>query len=160
MTDFAHSWQLSRSRLRETVADLNQEQLNWQLHQDALTIGEAVVHVAGVELWFVKQLTGETYNGEYDRVMASATAGVVNSDPFPFTADELTLEFVLSVFDFAEGIVRPFIEDPSEEFLAKEIKSALGPMITGKGALTRFAFHPAYHQGQAYMMRTSPDFPA
>jgi hypothetical protein len=51
------------------------------------------------------------------------------------------------------------MESPSPEFLQREIKSALGPMITGHGALARLAFHPGYHHGQAYLMLTSPDFP-
>jgi hypothetical protein len=32
-------------------------------------------------------------------------------------------------------------------------------MIDGTGALARLAFHPAYHQGQVYLMKQAPAFP-
>lgn len=160
MTDFAMSWDLCRSRLRDTVSDLNHAQINWRIYPESLTIAEMVIHVAGVELWFVQQLTGQTYGTNFDRVVLAATAGVVNNEPFPFTAEELTPSFMLGTLDFAREIVQPHIENPSEDFLANEIKSALGPMISGRGALARFAFHPGYHQGQAYLIRSAPNFPS
>lgn len=159
MTDFLDSYNLCRKRFAESVLGLKQAQLNWRLHDQVLTIGESAIHVAGVEMWFIHQLTGEAFAG-YERVMQSATAGVVNDEVFPFTPEEITPEFVAEVLENAEAAVRPHLENPSAEFLAKEIKSALGPIINGRGALARLAFHPGYHHGQVYMIITAPGYPA
>lgn len=160
MTDFATAWQLSRHRFAESVTDLNQEQLNFRLHPDVLTAGEMVLHVVGVELWFVAQLTGSELNEQDLRLTMAAVDGVVNQNPFPFSVEEICPERIASALARGQEVVKPHIENPSSEFLSKEIKSALGPIITGEGALARFAFHPAYHQGQVHLIRTSPGFPA
>ncbi len=160
MTDFAKSWRLSRQRFVDSVADLNQDQLNYRLHDGVLTIGEMALHVAGVEIWFVAQLTGQELNQAEIKLTQAAVNGVVNEKPFPYSADEIAPPMVTWAMGRAEGYVQKNIEEPTEEFLTKEIQSALGPIITGEGALTRFAFHPAYHQGQVHLIRTSPGFPA
>lgn len=160
MTDFAKSWQLSRGRLKAEVEGMNQAQLNYRIHPNSLSAGQAVVHVVGVEIWFVAQLTGAELPGELGRVAKCATEGVVNDNTFPFSDDELTPEFIQWALETGETLVKPHIETPSEVFLTSELKSALGPMISGEGALTRFAFHPAYHQGQIYLCKTAPDFPS
>jgi len=159
MTDFLDSYNLCRTRFADSVLGLNQAQLNWRLHDQVLTIGESAIHVAGVEMWFLHQLTGEPFAG-FEKVMQSATAGVVNDDAFPFAPEEITPGFVAEVLGHAQAAVRPHLESPSAEFLAKEIKSALGPIINGRGALARLAFHPGYHHGQVYMIATAPGFPA
>lgn len=159
MTDFAHSWNLSRGRFVESLEGLNQEQLNWKLHPAALSIGEMAIHVAGVEIWFVAQCTGLELNEAQARLTKTATEGVVNDNPYPFSPEEITPELVISALNEAKALVEPHITNPSEEFLKKEIKSALGPIITGHGALTRYAFHPAYHHGQVYQIITAPGFP-
>ena len=56
MSDFAASWRLSRGRFLDAIKDLNTAQLNWRLHPDSLTLGEAALHVAGVEVSFMSQL--------------------------------------------------------------------------------------------------------
>jgi Protein of unknown function (DUF664) len=160
MTDFAKAWQLSRHRFAESVSDLNQVQLNYRLHPDVLTAGEMVLHVVGVEIWFVAQLTGQELNEVEVRLTKAAVDGVVNDNPFPYRTDEISPQMITWAFQRGQEIVKEHIENPSAEFLAKEIKSALGPIITGEGALARFAFHPAYHQGQVHLIRTSPGFPA
>lgn len=159
MTDFAKSWQLSRGRLLAEIDGLTHEQLNYRIHPHHLSAGQAVVHVAGVEIWFTAQLTGTSLSDELSKVAKCATEGVVNENPFPFSDDQLTPEFVSWAASEAEKMVKPHIENPSGAFLEGELKSALGPMISGEGALARFAFHPAYHQGQIYLCKTAPDFP-
>ena len=159
MTDFAISWKLSRHRFAESVTDLSQEQLNYRLHPDVLTAGEMLLHVVGVEIWFVAQLTGMSLNESDLRLTKAAVDGVVNDNPFPFDVTEITPAIMVEALNRGQEVVAPHIENPSTEFLTKEIKSALGPIITGEGALARFAFHPAYHQGQVHLIRTSPDFP-
>jgi hypothetical protein len=159
MTQFAMSWRLCRGRFLDTIKDLNQAQLNWRLHPDSLTIGEAALHVAGVEVSFISQLTGAELDELGLRLKASATDGVVNDKPFPFTAEEITPELVGKALEIGFGMTEPVIDNPSDEILKKEMVSALGPVITGEGALTRFGFHPGYHQGQAYLIRTAPGFP-
>ncbi|MCC7231189.1 MAG: DinB family protein [Fimbriimonadaceae bacterium] len=160
MTQFAISWRLSRGRFLDAIKDLNQEQLNWRLQPGSLTLGEAALHVAGVEVSFVSQLTDATLDDLRSKLKLAATEGVVNDNPFPFTADEITPELVAMSLDLAEQMARPLLENPSRAVLEKEIVSALGPVITGEGALARFAFHPGYHQGQAHLIRTAPGFPA
>ena len=117
-------------------------------------------HVAGVEVSFVSQLTGTALDDLASRLKASATEGVVNENPFPFTPEEITPELVASALALAESMTQPVIDNPSPEVLEKELVSALGPVITGEGALARFAFHPGYHQGQAYQIKNAPGFPA
>ncbi len=158
MHDLAAPWELSRGRFVDTIKSMNQTQLTWKLHPQSLSCGQAGIHVAGVELFFLSQLMGRTFEG-HERTVAASTQGVVDDADFPIADAELTPEFVLAELDFARAQVEPVIQTPSQELLAKEIKSALGPMISGYGALTRFAFHPAYHQGQAYLFATHPDFP-
>ncbi|MBI1334449.1 MAG: DUF664 domain-containing protein [Armatimonadetes bacterium] len=160
VTDFAKSWNLSRGRLKAEIEGFSHAQMSYRIQPGALSVGEMVVHVAGVEIWFNSQLTGRELSPEEQRVANSATEGVVNDNPFPFSDEEITPELVAWALDTAESHLRSNIENPSPEFLAKEIKSALGPIITGEGALARFAFHPGYHQGQVYLYKTSPDFPA
>lgn len=159
MSQFAISWKLSRGRFVDAIKDLNQEQLNWRLHPGTLTLGEAALHVAGVEVSFVSQLNDSPVDGLAARLKTAATEGVVNDNPFPFTSDEITPELVARSLDLAEQMARPLLENPSQAVLEKEIVSALGPVITGEGALARFAFHPGYHQGQAHLIRTAPGFP-
>lgn len=159
MSQFAISWKLSRGRFVDAIKDLNQEQLNWRLHPGALTLGESALHVAGVEVSFVSQLNDSPVEGLAARLKTAATEGVVNDNPFPFTSDEITPELVAKSLDLAELMARPLLENPSQAVMEKEIVSALGPVITGEGALARFAFHPGYHQGQAHLIRTAPGFP-
>lgn len=160
MTQFMTSWQLCRGRFVTEVSNLSQEQLNWRLYPGSLTIGEMALHVAGVEISFVSQLTGATLDEMAQRLKRTATEGVVNDLAFPFAPEEITPEFVSQSLSLAESMTRPVIENPSGEILSKELVSALGPVITGEGALARFAFHPGYHQGQAYQIKSAPGFPA
>ena len=159
MNDYSFAWNLSRGRFLDTIKDLNAEQLNWRSHAGSLTIGEMSIHVAGVEVYFISQLLDLELDEFLTRVRMSSTEGVVNDHPFPFDATEITPDLVDLALAQGKTMVELMIEAPTPEFLAKEIKSALGPMISGHGALARFTFHPAYHQGQAYFMRTSPNFP-
>lgn len=160
MHPFAVSWELSRGRLVQEIQGLNQEQLTWRLHGKALSIAQMVVHVAGVEVSFASQLTGTPVPTEDELLLKVATEGSVNDNPFPFSDDQLTPEFVFACLAKGKAAVEPLIVGPTPELLGREIKSALGPMISGEGALARLAFHSAYHQGQAYLIKTAPGFPA
>jgi uncharacterized damage-inducible protein DinB len=159
MSQFSAAWELSRSRLFDTIKDLSSEQLRWRLHDQSLSIGEMVIHVAGVETSFCSQLAGSDLSPEQLRLKAAATDGVVNDLPFPYSESEITAETVAEAFAEGAKMVKPLIDQPTDEILSKEIVSALGPVITGAGAFTRLSFHAAYHQGQAYLIRTHPDFP-
>ncbi len=160
MSDFAIAWTLSRQRFVDTISDLNAAQLNWKLHSEALSIAQMALHVAGVEVFFLSQLTGQALNADETKIKDSAVNGVVNEKPFPFTEAELTPQFVLASLEHSKGFVKPIIESPTPEILKKEIISALGPIITGEAGFARLAFHSAYHQGPAYLIRTAPGFPA
>jgi hypothetical protein len=159
MSDFAKSWRLSRHRFEDSVVDLNHEQLNFRLHEGILTPGEMALHVVGVEIWFITQLSGVVLNQAELRLTKAAVDGVVNENPFPYDSEEISPAMVTWAFNRGKMHVEGHIDRPAEAFLTKEIKSALGPVITGEGALARLAFHPAYHQGQIHLIRTSPSFP-
>ncbi|HSI73370.1 MAG TPA: DinB family protein [Fimbriimonas sp.] len=159
MGDFEATWRLVRGRFDEAVSGLSQKQLNWRMHPESLTLGEMAVHVAGVEVSFISQLTGDTLPPEKERVRAASTDGCLNDRPFPFEAAELTPDFVERTLAEARAYAEPYISNP-ESVRTKEIVSALGPVIDGTGAMARLAYHPGYHQGQAYLIKTAPGFPS
>lgn len=160
MSDFAETWLLVRKRFDDAVDGLSAEQLNWRMHDHALTIGEMCIHVAGVEVSFISQLLDLELDEFMVRVKSAATDGAVNDNPFPFTASEITPEVTGRALKLAREMADPVITNPSEAVLAKKIVSALGPVVDGRGALARLAYHPGYHQGQAYLVKTAPGFPA
>ncbi|HVT13495.1 MAG TPA: hypothetical protein VHE55_14620 [Fimbriimonadaceae bacterium] len=160
MSDFAASWSLSRKRLLDEIAGLSQAQLNWKIHPNCLSIGEMAIHVAGVEVSFGSQLTGASLDDLGARIKRAATEGVVDDLPFPFAESEITPDSVQESLEYSRKIWEPLITAAAPEIRAKEIKSALGPMISGDGAFARLGFHSAYHQGQAYLIKTAPGFPA
>lgn len=160
MSDYAASWELSRQRFLDSFRDLDQTALNWRIHPGALTIAEMALHVAGVELSFATQLLQTpTLTPEQAKLKAAATEGVVNDNPFPYSPEESTPETVAAALDLAKSILEPVIREASPEVRAREIKSALGPIITGDGAFARLGFHAGYHQGQVHLVRTAPGFP-
>lgn len=160
MSEYANSWNLSRQRFVDEVSNLTDRQLRWHHHPGSLSIGQMALHVAGVEVSFASQLLDIDLDEQTARIRSSATEGVVNDHPFPFAEEEITAALVGAALERSKSMVEPMITAPSPEVLSKEIKSALGPIITGNGALARLAFHPAYHQGQAYLLKTTPTFPA
>ncbi len=159
MSDFIYAWELSRGRLLDAISGLNHAQLNWCMHPGALTIAQMVVHVAGVEMYFASQLTGASLSDLDQRTAAAAVQGVVNDEPFPFSEAELTPEFVVSAMARSRAMVEPLMKDTTPAIRSNEIKSALGPIVDGNGALARLSFHPGYHQGQVHLIVTSPGFP-
>lgn len=158
MEDFAATRALSRGRFTDAVTGLSEGQLNYRLHPNALTIGEMAIHVAGVEVSFASQLLDEPLDSFENRLKAAATDGAVNDLPFPFEANEITPELVARALEVADTWIQRLYAT-GHELRSKEIKSALGPMISGEGAYARLGFHPGYHHGQAYLIMTSPNFP-
>lgn len=159
MSDFDASYQISRKRFEDAVLGLSQEQLNWRLHPGVLTIGEMALHVAGVEVSFISQLKSLELEPFQAKLKQAATEGVVNENGFPFSESEITPETVSHALQIGRAHVESVIGNPSHELRSRTIKSALGPMIDGTGALARLAFHPGYHQGQAHLIATAPGFP-
>jgi hypothetical protein len=159
MSDFAAAWELSRARFVQALDGLSDAQLNWRLHPGTLTLAESAMHVAGVEVSFAAQLLELKLDGELARLRMAATDGVVNDLPFPYAADEMTAPKVATALETAREVVEPVIRAPGEAVLARQILSALGPVIDGRGALARLAFHAGYHQGQAHLIKTAPGFP-
>jgi hypothetical protein len=159
MSDFAASWSLSRKRFEDALDGLSQKQLNWRLHPGTLTLGEMAIHVAGVEVSFVSQLLERPLDAFSQKLKSAATDGVVNDLPFPFKKSEIEPKTVLKALDLGRGMIEPVINSPTDQLREKQIKSALGPMIDGNGALARLAFHSGYHQGQAHLIKTAPRFP-
>lgn len=159
MSDFAATWHLVRKRFDDAVAGLSHEQLTWRLHPGVLTVGEMATHVAGVEVSFISQLLDKSLDGDDLRLKAAATEGAVNDNPFPFSPEELTPERIAWALARGREMVTPIIENLTPEVRAKQIVSALGPVIDGSGAMARLAYHPGYHQGQVQMIVTAPGFP-
>lgn len=157
MSDFLTTYSLTRGRLDDLVGKMNSAQLNFRLHPDSLTPGEMALHVAGVEVWFVEQLTG--IEADY-RLAKCATDGSINDNPFPYAVSEITTEFVLSKLAEAKALTVELLGNMTEEVRNKQIKSALGPVIDGNGAAARLCSHPFYHQGQIYLISTAPEFPS
>lgn len=118
------------------------------------------IHVAGVEIWFVAQLLRQELSEQWMRVAKAATDGSVNALPFPFSPAEITPEWVAECLTEGRRMVEPVITQLTPELRAREIVSALGPVIDGTGAMARLAYHPGYHQGQAYLIKSAPDYPA
>lgn len=159
MSDFAKSWALSRQRFLDSFSGMSREQINWRMHSGTLTVAEMALHVAGVEVSFASQLTGAELSPEMARLKSAATEGVVNENPFPYSPEECTPEFLQGQMEAAKAMVQPLIEAASPEVRQKSLKSALGPMIDGEGAFARLGFHAGYHQGQVHFLATAPGFP-
>lgn len=160
MNDAHAAWSLSRDRFVASISDLNAEQLNYRLFPGTLSIGEMAIHIAGVEIYFGSGMLKEELSPEFSRLLRAAMDGVANDRAFPFSSEELTPEFVVETLASARSYVEPLIQNPTAEARAAEIVSVLGPVISGSGALARFAFHAAYHHGQVYLIRACPGFPA
>jgi hypothetical protein len=159
MSDFFETWSLTRRRFVDAVSDLTAEQLNWRLHEEALSIGEMALHVAGTEVSFVSQLLGENPQGLEARLKEAATDSIVNDRPFPFRPEEITPDLVRESLEAARCKVEPLISAPSDDIRRTRIMSVLGPEIDGTGAFARLAYHPGYHQGQVHLVRTAGGFP-
>lgn len=160
MSDFHDAWTLSRSRFVAEIEGLNHEQLAWRVYPGVLTAAEAAIHVAGVEAKFGSAITGQPLDEFLSRVQQAATDGVVNDKPFPFTAEEMTPETVHKALDASRAVVEPALADPNADRRTVSLVSALGPVITGEGAMARLTFHAAYHQGQVYQVKQAPKFPS
>ena len=159
MTDLHAAWSLSRGRYLDEIAGLDAAGLNFRLYPGALTIGEAAIHVAGIEARFASGIDGLVLDPFLERVRRAATEGVVNDAPFPFPEAEITPELVARALDASKAIWEPIVLEPTPARRAVPLVSVLGPAITGEGAMARLAFHAAYHQGQAYQIKNAPGFP-
>lgn len=159
MSDFHSAWALSRGRYLDEIDGLNAAQFNFRLYPGALTIGEAAIHVAGIEARFAAAVDGLTLDPFLDRVRAAGTEGVVNDHPFPFSVEEITPELVRRALEASKTIWEPIVLEPSPARRAASCVSVLGPSISGEGAMARLTFHAGYHQGQAYQIKNAPGFP-
>jgi hypothetical protein len=160
MSDFHTAWTISRGRFIAELEGLSQEQLSWRIHPGTLTLAEAALHVAGVEAKFGASIMGTELDPSLQRIVAAATDGVVNDRPFPFASEDMTQGFIAEALALSKTILEPALLDPTPERRAVSLVSALGPIITGEGALARLTFHAAYHQGQAYLIKQAPGFPS
>ena len=159
MSDFLTTYELTRGRFDDAVSKLNHAQLNYRLTADSLTTAEMALHVAGVEIWFAAQLHGQELSGEDKKLADCATEGSINDSPFPYTVDEMTPEVVAAGLARGRAAAMSVFESSDPEIRTKSLKSALGPMINGEGAMVRLAAHPFYHQGQIHMITSSSEYP-
>lgn len=159
MSDFGDTWRLTRGRFDAVFDGVNTEQLNYRLQPDSLTLGEMGLHVAGVEVFFLTQLLNEQPEGDRAKLAAAATDGVVNENRFPFAAEEIDPDKVAWALTEGRKLVERWIDELPDDMRAKNIKSALGPIVDGTGAFARLAYHAGYHQGQAHLIKTSAGYP-
>ena len=157
MSDFLTTYSLTRARFDEAVLKLSTSQLNFRINSDVLTAGEMAFHVAGVEVWFAAQLLGTTLDDQMLRIATCATDGSINDNPFPFTESEITPESVSQVLIVGRAAAESVFK--ADDIRDRQLVSALGPTITGEGAMVRLCAHPFYHQGQVYMVTTAVGFP-
>ena len=160
MNDFHAAWTLSRGRFLAEIEGLSPAQLVWRLYPGSLSIGEQALHVAGIEAKFGAAIRGIEAEAALARIVAAAADGVVNDLPFPYVEGEITPRLVAEALEASRAIVEPIFAEPDAARRAVSLVSALGPVITGEGAMARLGFHAGYHQGQAYQMKNAPGFPA
>lgn len=160
MSDFSTTWELTRGRFVDSYQGLNEAQLNFRLFPDTLTIGEMALHVFGVEASYAATVLGEDLTEFGEKLKEASYQGVVNDNPFPFSAEEITPQLLEQAERYSRPIVERAIVDPTDAVRNAKAKSVLGPDIDGNGVLARLSYHPGYHQAQVYMIRQSPNFPA
>ena len=159
MTDFEAAWSLTRGRFLDAIAGLSDAQLAWIPYPGALSVGQMAYHVAGVEASFALQLTQTDGSPAEQKIAAAARDGVINESPFPFGDADMTATQIDQALASSKALVEPLIQNP-DPYRPIEIVSALGPVIDGTGAFARLAYHAGYHQGQVYLVKTHPGFPA
>lgn len=161
MNGFYATWTFTRERLAQAVEDLTDAQAAWKPRPGAHSTTEMLYHLAGAEHWFACRLKGESPHAtEFDRKLDDAVrAEFITDAPFPFSGDELTLAGGLAALEYSFAEMKPVMENPTPEMLERPIETAFGPIVPGIGGLQRIAQHSAYHTGQIWMMRMSPDFP-
>lgn len=158
MPDFHAAWALSRERYLNEIGGLGTAQLNFRLYSGALTLGEAALHVAGTEARLAAEIDGLALDPFLDQVRAAATDGIVNDRPPPF--EEITPELVARALAASRAIWEPIVLDPTPARRAAPCTTTQGQAIDGEGAMIRLASHAGYHQGQAYLIKGSKEFPA
>jgi hypothetical protein len=160
VSDFYETWDLVRNRFIKEYVGMSPAQLNWRIQPGTLTIGESALHVYGVEISFLSQMTGTSLDEFGTRLKSASVDGVINENPFPFGAEEITESMISRAERLAFLAVEPAMTNLTDELRERSLKSALGPIIDGTGAMARLAYHPGYHQGQVYLIKTAPGFPA
>ncbi|MBS1720023.1 MAG: DUF664 domain-containing protein [Armatimonadetes bacterium] len=167
MSDFLEVYRLTRGRFEASLEGLSQAQLNFRINEGSLTIAESALHVAGTETRFASFLLGKELNETDQRLADSALNGIMNEEPFPFTPDELTPEVVQANVargrEWAERLIASDSTETREKTTVirnRELRSILGPMINGEGALVRMSAHPFYHLGQFEVIKRDPNFPS
>ncbi|GIV03104.1 MAG: hypothetical protein KatS3mg015_1934 [Fimbriimonadales bacterium] len=162
MTEFAEVWLFTRERLAGAWEDLDDRQLRWRPWRDAHSIAQMLAHVAGSEHYLGCRILGRDPHTtpEDQRLDRAVIASFIEEqEPFPFSDEELTKSFLSRLLDRSAAIAREAIANPTMEQLQREFRSPLGPTITGRQALWRMAQHAAYHTGQIWIYRMSPEFP-
>lgn len=155
---FVETWNLTRGRFSDSFAGWSHDQLHFRCFPDSMTAAEMALHVAGVEVRFSSDLLQIPLTESQKRLANCATDGSLNDNPFPFSKEEMTADFIRESLELSAEFAKKLFEaDP--HVYEREIKSALGPMINGYGAMARIAFHSGYHGAQVYMTKCSPDFP-
>ncbi|MBN8689608.1 MAG: hypothetical protein J0L72_02320 [Armatimonadetes bacterium] len=152
MTDFLTTYRLTRQRFDDLVRSFPEQHFHHRIVAETLTMAEMAMHVAGVEIYVITSLLVRETNEWEKRMIGCAFNGVVNNNPFPFSESEMTRESMLNALDEARKLTESVMSSGDDSIRRREIKSVLGPMIDGDGAMARLCAHPFYHQGQGYLI--------
>lgn len=152
MTDFLTTYRLTRQRFDDAIRAFPEEHLHRRIAPDTLTTAEMAMHVAGAEVYVLHGLLQKEPTEHERRLIGCAFNGVVNSDPFPFTEQEMTTDFLLATLESSRAYTESVLAAIDDDLRKRQIKSVLGPMIDGDGAFARLCSHPFYHQGQVYLI--------
>jgi hypothetical protein len=161
MTDFAEVWSFSNERLAQAIEGLDDRQMSWRLYDGGHCIFEYLYHIAGAEHYWSSRMAGVDPNLTElgGRLDAAVRAGFLRDGQFPFGEDDFRRDLVESALAWTHAAIAPIIGSPTQQQLSMQLESPLGPMVTGRGGLIRLAQHAAYHTGQIWMIRLSPEFP-
>jgi hypothetical protein len=161
MNGYLETWRFTRERMQQSWEDLSLEQLHWRLHEDSASIAEHLLHVCGGEHWLGRRMRRiDPRPTEFDqKVDLCVRDGFLNDNPFPFTREEMDHSLIQRILDKTASEIDPMMSNITDDLLASEFETPLGPTADGIGGLNRLAQHPAYHTGQIWTIRLHPDFP-
>ena len=161
MRDLADVWLFTRARLRQTLADLTDEQMLWRQHSDGHSIGEYLYHIAGAEHYWASRMSGRHPSGtEFEGKLDGAVLyGFLREGEFPFGEADMTKAKAEAALAFTYERIKPVFEEPRPEQLTMPLISPMGDNVTGREGLIRLAQHAAYHTGQIWVVRLDPRFP-
>lgn len=157
----ANVWQFTRVRLDHALEGLTDGQWHWRAHSCAHSIAEIAMHIASAEFYWWSRIVNLRFDSpDYDqRLDRAVIEGFLSEAAFPYSQEELTIEFVNCVLKKMHGRIEELFRHISDSQLSMTMTSPIGDTLTAYGGLTRLSQHAGYHTGQIWFMRMLPNFP-